>query len=124
MIMRTSIIGRLCAGSHMTRRTSVYGRCGSAVRVGHTGDVSADVLKVGHHGSNTSTSEAFLERVDPTYAVISVGEGNSYGHPHAETLEKLEAQGCKVCRTDTDGTVVVTSNGQRFLDGNGEVVCR
>ena len=79
------------------------------------GDVSADVLKVGHHGSNTSTSEAFLERVDPTYAVISVGEGNSYGHPHAETLEKLEAQGCKVCRTDTDGTVVVTSNGQRFM---------
>ncbi len=79
------------------------------------GDVSADVLKVGHHGSSTSTSEAFLERVNPSYAVISAGADNSYGHPHAETLEKLKAQGCKVCRTDTDGTIVVTSNGQRFM---------
>ncbi len=74
-----------------------------------TGDVSADVLKVGHHGSSTSTGEAFLERVSPSYAVISCGLGNSYGHPHTETIEKLG--GIPVFRTDEMGTVVAESDG-------------
>ena len=74
-------------------------------------DVSVDVLKVGHHGSNSSTSQAFLDKVNPKYAVISVGKGNSYGHPHKSTMEKLQAKGIKVYRTDEKGTIVATSNG-------------
>ena len=74
-------------------------------------DLSADVLKVGHHGSSTSTCDAFLDAVAPTYAVISCGTGNSYGHPHAETLNKLRAAGVKMFRTDDQGTITVTSEG-------------
>ena len=74
-----------------------------------TGDVSADVLKVGHHGSSTSTGEKFLQRVSPSYAVISCGFDNSYGHPHTETIEKLG--GIPVFRTDEMGTVVAESDG-------------
>lgn len=77
-----------------------------------TGDVDSDVLKVGHHGSSTSTGEAFLERVSPSYAVISCGLGNSYGHPHAETIEKLG--GIPVFRTDEMGTIVATSEGSEI----------
>ena len=77
-----------------------------------TGDVSADVLKVGHHGSSTSTGEAFLQRVSPSYAVISCGLGNSYGHPHTETIEKLG--GIPVFRTDEMGTIVATSDGSEI----------
>ncbi|MBU3182227.1 ComEC/Rec2 family competence protein [Clostridium psychrophilum] len=74
-------------------------------------DVSADVIKIGHHGSNSSTSQAFLDKVNPKYAVISVGKGNSYGHPHKSTMEKLQDKGIKVYRTDESGTIVATSNG-------------
>ena len=77
-----------------------------------TGDVNADVLKVGHHGSSTSTGEAFLERASPSYAVISCGLGNSYGHPHTETIEKLG--GIPVFRTDEMGTIVATSDGSEI----------
>ena len=67
--------------------------------------LSADVLKVGHHGSSTSTSNAFLQAVSPAWAVISCGEGNSYGHPHEETLKKLEDAGVSVLRTDLLGDI-------------------
>lgn len=77
-----------------------------------TGDVDSDVLKVGHHGSSTSTGEAFLERVSPSYAVISCGFDNSYGHPHTETIEKLG--GIPVFRTDEMGTIVATSDGSEI----------
>lgn len=68
-----------------------------------------DLLKVGHHGSRTSTSQSFIEKVRPTYAVITCGEGNKYGHPHQETLDKLE--GVEVHRTDKCGSVVFKSTG-------------
>ena len=61
-----------------------------------TADVSADVLKVGHHGSDTSTSAVFLQKVSPDYAVISVGSGNSYGHPSDSTLSRLNDAGIKI----------------------------
>jgi len=76
-----------------------------------TSDVSADVLKVGHHGSSSSTDQTFLNKVHPKYAVISVGASNDYGHPAQTTLDKLTAIGATVYRTDKDGTVVFTSNG-------------
>ncbi|MTI85312.1 MAG: MBL fold metallo-hydrolase [Firmicutes bacterium] len=72
----------------------------------------ADVLKVGHHGSDSSTTAAFLAIVSPDYAVISVGKDNDYGHPHAETMAKLVAAGVQVFRTDRQGTIVATSDGK------------
>ena len=78
---------------------------------GHiTADVSSDILKVGHHGSDTSTCEDFLRKVAPAYAVISVGN-NSYGHPADTTLSRLNDAGVNVFRTDLQGTLVFTSDG-------------
>ncbi len=74
-------------------------------------DVSANVLKLGHHGSKTSTSDEFLSLVNPSYAIISCGEDNSYGHPHAPTVERLNARSINIFRTDKDGTIVIESNG-------------
>ncbi|MGN1433299.1 MAG: ComEC/Rec2 family competence protein [Ruminococcus sp.] len=85
-----------------------------------TYDISADVLKVGHHGSTTSTTEEFLNAVNPTYAVISAGENNSYGHPHKETLDLLEEFNCKIYRTDIDKTVVFSSDGETISVKSGE----
>ncbi len=70
--------------------------------------LDCDVLKVGHHGSNTSTTSEFLDLVTPGTAVISCGVDNSYGHPHEETLELLESYGIKLYRTDRSGTVVLS----------------
>ncbi|AZV59035.1 MBL fold metallo-hydrolase [Clostridium sp. AWRP] len=77
-------------------------------------DLSADVLKVGHHGSHTSTSENFLNKVNPKYAVISCGKNNDYGHPHKETMERLQSKNISVYRTDESGTIVCTSDGNNI----------
>lgn len=74
-------------------------------------DISADVYAAAHHGSKTATSQAFLDKVSPTYVVISAGEGNKYGHPHAEVLNRLRAAGISVFRTDEQGAIVATSDG-------------
>jgi competence protein ComEC len=73
--------------------------------------LKSDVLKVGHHGSETSTSPDFLEAVSPKYAVIEVGQDNDYGHPHKMTLDKLKEAGVKVYRTDINGTITFSSDG-------------
>lgn len=73
--------------------------------------LTADVLKLGHHGSRTSTTAAFLQAVNPRWAVASCAWDNSYGHPHSEVLRRLERAGVAVLRTDLDGTVVFTSDG-------------
>lgn len=77
-------------------------------------DLKADVLKVGHHGSNSSTCANFLAKVQPKYAVISVGNDNSYGHPQKGTMERLKNSGIKVYRTDECGTVVAVSDGKNI----------
>jgi competence protein ComEC len=74
-------------------------------------DISCDLLKVGHHGSETSTSYRFLREVAPTYGVISVGVGNSYGHPHEEPLSRLRDADVKLYRTDLQGDVICKSDG-------------
>lgn len=74
--------------------------------------IDADILKVGHHGSKTSSSDKFLAAVSPEIAVISVGTKNRYGHPHADVLERLDRRGLDVYRTDRDGTVEVTISAQ------------
>lgn len=78
-------------------------------------DLSADVLKVGHHGSRSSSTDPFLKQVSPHMAVIMAGEGNDYGHPHPETIEKLAKQDIKVYRTDLHGTVKAISDGKSIV---------
>lgn len=75
-------------------------------------DVNAEVLKVGHHGSTSSTSKAFLAAASPEIALISCGTDNSYGHPHEKTLNALVNAGVKVYRTDVSGTVTLVSDGK------------
>ncbi|MGN9163454.1 ComEC/Rec2 family competence protein [Clostridium sulfidigenes] len=78
-------------------------------------NLKSDVLKVGHHGSSLSTTEKFLEKVDPEVGVISVGEGNKYNHPTDETLSRLNDKSIKTYRTDIDGTVVIKSDGENII---------
>ncbi|MEK7647024.1 MAG: MBL fold metallo-hydrolase [Patescibacteria group bacterium] len=73
------------------------------------------VLKVGHHGSRTSSSEYFLNAVRPRYAVIQVGKSNNYGHPHREILNRLQAAGIDILRNDIDGRVIFKSNGRDLI---------
>lgn len=75
-------------------------------------NIKCDVLKIGHHGSKTSTSANFLKKVEPEYAVISCGSANRYGHPDDVVLQRLDRQGISVFRTDIQGTIVFTSDGK------------
>lgn len=89
--------------------------------VGRAGaELRADVLKVGHHGSTTSTTPEFLEAVAPRLALVSVGAGNSYGHPGPDVMRRLAAQGATVLRTDQLGTVVLRTDGHHIeVDAGG-----
>jgi competence protein ComEC len=74
--------------------------------------LDADVLKAGHHGSRTSSSSPFLNAVTPEVVIISLGAGNTYGHPHQEALERISVAGTEhLFRTDIDGTITLTTNG-------------
>ena len=77
-------------------------------------DLDSDVLKVGHHGSKTSSAEEFIEQVSPEVAVISAGKNNSYGHPYQGTLDTLEKYGIDVLRTDKDGDIKIISDGEKI----------
>lgn len=74
-------------------------------------NLSSHVLKIGHHGSSTSTTENFLSSVSPKLAVISVGINNSYKHPNIKTLNLLDKYNIRYYRTDEDGTIIITSDG-------------
>lgn len=76
--------------------------------------LDADILKVGHHGSKTSSTAEFLKAVSPEAAVISAGRKNRYGHPHPDVVGRLKATGGQVFRTDQDGDIVLESNGIRY----------
>jgi hypothetical protein len=77
-------------------------------------NVDADILKVGHHGSRSSSSMPFLQAVSPQIAIYMAGVNNSYGHPHAETLASLNQVGSQIYGTDIHGTIVVTTDGQKY----------
>lgn len=77
-------------------------------------DIESDVLKIGHHGSEYSTTNKFLEKVNPKYAIIQVGKNNPYKHPKQTTLDKLNAKNIKIYRTDIDGTIKLISDGNNI----------
>jgi competence protein ComEC len=75
-------------------------------------NLKSDVLMIGHHGSKSSTSDKFLDAINPKYAVIQVGKDNKYGHPTVEVLKKLNEKGIKIYRNDQQGNIIFTSNGK------------
>ncbi|MFY9176049.1 MAG: ComEC/Rec2 family competence protein [Caldicoprobacterales bacterium] len=77
-------------------------------------DVEADVIKLGHHGSTTSSTSNYIDAVDPDYAIVSAGEGNKYGHPHKEVVALMKEKGIILYRTDRDGTIVAISDGSQI----------
>jgi len=79
-------------------------------------DLDSDILKVGHHGSKTSSAEEFIKGVSPEIAVISAGKNNRYGHPHQETLDTLEKYGVEILRTDRDGDIKIISDGEKITN--------
>ncbi|MDP3784483.1 MAG: ComEC/Rec2 family competence protein [bacterium] len=89
--------------------------------VGHNDALASQVLKVGHHGSKTSSSQLFLEQVRPQFALISVGRKNKYGHPTQEVLENLAAVGAKILRTDLNGRIEITSDGLHLFLNSGNI---
>jgi len=112
----TSIVSRLSFGDNSFLFT------GDATKVSENkiiskedGNLNSDVLKVGHHGSKTSTSQEFLENVLPDIAIISCGRDNSYKHPHEIVLKNLEEFGIKILRTDQDGDIKIISNGNYLI---------
>jgi competence protein ComEC len=78
-------------------------------------ELASQLLKVGHHGSRYSSSNEFLDAVGATFAAISVGANNRYGHPTEETLARLEAHGIQIDRTDKEGTLIYVSDGNSFV---------
>ena len=74
--------------------------------------LKSDVLKAGHHGSRTSTSELYLDEVQPQFAIISAGKDNSYGHPHVEVTDLFFNKGVQILETAKEGTITMVSNGQ------------
>lgn len=77
-------------------------------------DIKSDVLKIGHHGSEYSSADQFINIVDPKYAVIEVGKNNIYNHPKQVTIDKLNKKNIKIYRTDMDGTIIFTSDGENI----------
>lgn len=114
-----SIVARLSYGETnlllMGDATSKVERILLAKESDGLSSLDSELLKVGHHGSRTSTSLAFLEKVSPTEAVISLGADNTYGHPHKEVLEALKKLQVIVNRTDQNGTLLYHSDGKIFF---------
>ena len=77
-------------------------------------NVSADVVKVGHHGSSSASTQKFINSVGAQYAIMSVGSDNDYGHPNSQTIDRWERSGAQVIRTDIYGDIVLTTNGDTF----------
>ena len=106
----TSIVAKLVFGQNSFLFTGDISKLAERELLAKGIDIDSDVLKVGHHGSKTSTAEEFIEKVSPELAIIQVGE-NHYGHPHPETLATLEKFGINILRTDLDGDIKIISDG-------------
>ena len=109
-----SIVGRLSYGNFSMMFTGDAEKEEEASILANKGVLKSDVLKVGHHGSRTSTSPEFLKAVAPKEAFISCGLNNDYGHPHKTTVAKLEKAKIHIYRTDRDGTLTLTTTGDGY----------
>jgi competence protein ComEC len=109
----TSIVSKLIFGNSSFLFTGDISKDVEESLIFNRFDLNSRVLKLAHHGSKTSNSEKFVEKISPEFAVISVGE-NKYGHPHKEVLEILERYGIKVLRTDREGDIKFFSDGEKI----------
>ncbi len=110
----TSIIIRLVFGENSFLLTGDAYQSAERAILQREINIDSDVLKIGHHGSKTSSSEEFIEKVSPEIAVIPVGRDNPYGHPYPEVLETLAKYGIRILRTDLNGDIKIVSNGKSF----------
>ncbi|MBQ3264467.1 MAG: MBL fold metallo-hydrolase [Ruminococcus sp.] len=118
-----SIVVMVTCGSIRFLLTGDAGRESEYEMLDRGEELSADVLKCGHHGSSDSTSDRFLKAVNPSFAVVSCGADNDYGHPHRETVQKLKTLGCPLLRTDETGTITAYTDGThlRFSAENADL---
>jgi len=110
----TSIVSRLVFGENSFLFTGDIRKSEEKEILEQRTNLDSDILKVSHHGSKTSSSKEFIEKVLPEIAVISAGKGNSYGHPHQEVLDILEDYGIKILRTDQNGDIKIISDGKEI----------
>lgn len=113
-----SAVIRLTYGSTSIMLTGDAGTTAEAEMINSGKNLSASILKVGHHGSSTASSDAFLTKVNPTSSVISVGLNNSYGLPTQQTIDRLKAHNIDIFRTDSQGTIIYTTSGTDFTVNN------
>jgi len=110
----SSIIIKLVHGQNKFLLTGDAGLEVEKTLLAGEADLAADILKVGHHGSEYSTSQEFLEKIKPRIAVIQVGAGNDFGHPNLRIIKRLERTGAEIFRTDLSGTVKMISDGEKI----------
>jgi competence protein ComEC len=110
----SSIVVDMRHGVHRFLMMSDLTGEGERMLMDQEGDLSATVLKVGHHGAADATTSGFLHAVHPEVAIISVGEGNKYGMPASEVLDRLQREGARIYRTDRDGAITIRSEGRKL----------
>lgn len=112
-----SLMVRLMYGEHRFLFTGDLTEIGERMWLENKPNLKSDILKIGHHGSNTSTTADFLNAVNPSLAVITTGENNKYGFPDREVIDRLKSKGIRIHRTDLDGAVTITTDGNSlFVD--------
>ena len=111
---QSSIVARLAYGRNKFLLTGDAGEEAEKKLIDSGADLKADVLKVGHHGSEYSTTLGFLEKIKPALAVIEVGRDNQFGHPNLRIIKRLERGGARIYRTDENGTIHLISDGKKI----------
>lgn len=109
-----SIVTKLTYGNHKFLFTGDAEKASENEMLSKKYDLSCDILKLGHHGSSTSTTDQFLKAASPSAAIISCGLNNDYGHPHKETMETMQNNKITVYRTDSDGTILAETDGTTY----------
>ncbi|MBL8190527.1 MAG: hypothetical protein JNK38_21090 [Acidobacteria bacterium] len=106
-----SLVLRVSFGARSVLLTGDIEKDAEAQLVAANANLQADVIKIAHHGSRTSTTAEFLNHAKPQHVVISVADPSPYGHPHAEVIERLQATGANIWRTSHCGAVTISTNG-------------